>query len=188
MSKYTGHVQTWQLSDVADSLVTKASHDLLLYLTSPTGATNIPHGLAPFISSCRGAILQLGTIDWEDCPDDHFKLIWMRKQQGLVELYTLLTRMHAMYVPNGMFASIYQEKYEDAIGVLSGQIQQGPLLRKSTDAHTVAAARVEWMSILSILDQHRIDGKRAILSADTVTSIDGIIDNIRSELIAQEVK
>ena len=137
------------------------------------------------------SVLTSGAINWSDCPDDAFRLIWKHKQSMLHDLYNAIHNVYSCYVPNIYFADLYREKTEQALDVLDGSCVHSdsvPLLippNIQDQADLILSQRSNWIRILKLLEDYRSVGKLGIIKASTIANADTTLRTILSELVEE---
>ena len=182
---YTGNIQSWQIDQVTDfPMMAKVSTDIVDCIWSKP---NVPDGLSNFVSCMKQDIVLRGRINWDECPDENFRLIWMHKQRCLFELYSVISNIHAMSVPNTFFSELYNEKYEQALDYVLDDTETAPLLSndKRADADAILVKRAEWGKTMRMLEDYRVVGRDRILSATTVAIAGSALDVILEQLVEE---
>ncbi len=191
MTNYDGRIQEWQLNATSESaLDAKVSFDIreaLLKLQPSMGPEWVK-----FYDKLTLSVLTSGNINWTDCPDQDFKLVWKHKQARLHDLYNAIHNVYSCYVPNNYFADVYREKLEQALDILdeSDTTEDAVPLIRSADtvksAETVLVQRANWIRVITLLEDYRTVGKVGIIESSTVAGAEQALEVVLSKLV-QEV-
>lgn len=182
---YDGKLQGWQLdAESSDSLTSKVCYDIAQAITNET---DMATGLELFIKDLKRKVMVTGTIDWTECPDESFIIIWKHKQQCLFDLYQLVTNVYSCHIPNNYFSDMYREKFEQSLDFLT---DQGPAplvdsLQTKEACTGVLEQRSKWGGLMKLLEDYRIEGKHRIIKATTIASASNALDVIRDELLQE---
>lgn len=191
MTEYDGKLQEWQLNHNSESaLDAKVSYDIREALIAQQ--SQLGEDWVKFFEKLTVSVLTSGNINWNDCPDQDFKLIWKHKQARLHDLYNAIHNVYSCYVPNNYFADVYREKLEQALDVLDDSDCSDdavPLIKSSNtieSANRVLVQRADWIRVLTLLEDYRTVGKSGIIEANTVAGAEQALEVVLSKLV-QEV-
>lgn len=190
MNPYSGKIQDWQTERAFDAaLMSKVSMDVAKAIRH---RPDLSTGMREFVASMQASVLTKGHIDWSECPDDSFGVVWQKKQECLCELYSVITNIYHCYVPNTFFSDMYREKFDQALDLISDPKSNPPtpLLLGSDDSKEqngamVLSSRSSWMDLLHLLEVYRVEGKQRILQAPTVLKAEQALQVVLADLIKE---
>lgn len=189
MTQYNGNIQDWQLDTASDlALWSKVSLDVAKAIRN---RLDMSSGLQEFIANMQRTVLIHGQINWNECPDDSFRVVWQKKQECLNQLYTTISNIYNCYIPNTFFSDMYREKFDQALDLISDPdaTPPTPLLLgdgpKEALGGSVLSSRSSWMDLLHLLEVYRVEGKQRILQAPTVAKAEHALQIVLSDLIKE---
>lgn len=185
---YSGQIQGWQVDGEHSSpMSAKVCYDIAQAINNET---EMADGLKKFISQLKRKVMITGTIDWDDCPDDSFRVIWKHKQGCLNDLYQMISNVYSCHIPNTYFSDVYREKFDQALDHLSDDDTNVPAPLLGKDGKDDVGVRVleqrsKWGGLLKLLEDYRVEGKTRIINASTVANATNALDVVIDELMQE---
>lgn len=180
---YDGKLQSWQLdSNSSSSLTSKVCYDIAQAICNEP---ELAGGLKPFVSALKRKVMVSGKIDWEECPDDSFTIIWKHKQQCLLDLYQIVTNVYSCHIPNTYFADVYREKFDQSLDLLTDENAPAPLIDKVDECVGILEQRSKWGGLLKLLEDYRIEAKERILTASTIAKASSALEVVTDKLLEE---
>ena len=183
---YEGKLQNWQLdNNSSSSLTSKVCYDVAQAINNEP---ELADGLKSFVQTLKCKVMVSGKIEWDECPDESFMVIWKHKQQCLLDLYQMITNVYSCHIPNTYFSDMYHEKYEQALDVSIDNSAPAPLLGKNKTlsvGDSVLVQRSKWGGLLKLLEDYRVEAKDRIIKAPTIAKATSALEIVMNKLLEE---